>query len=156
MLRKIQRTDHYLRQKLMRHPNTEEIAAEIGISSSEVNTILNLANNMLSLEAESSSEEKAVSVADMYEDYTYSPERELIRRSVRDDTIRCVNRLKERERLILIYRFQLNNGERYTLKKIGTKMGISPETVRQIEIKALQKMRFDAAELQDFMMLEAM
>ncbi len=156
LLRKIQRADQYLCQILMRRPSSEEIAAEIGISPCEVNAILCLTNKMVSLEAESSHNENAVSLAEMYEDYTYSPERELIRKSVRDDTIRCVNRLKERERKILTYRFQLNNGERYTLKKIGDTMGISPETVRQIEIKALNKMKTDAAELKDFMFLEAM
>jgi RNA polymerase primary sigma factor len=156
LLRKIQRADHYLRQTLMRQPSSEEIAAEMGISSCEVNMILNLTHNMLSLEAESSRDEDVVSIVDVYEDYTYSPERELIKQSLRDDTLRCVNRLKERERRILTYRFQLNNSEHYTLKKISDKMGISPETVRQIEIKALQKMRIDAAELKDCMMLEAM
>jgi RNA polymerase primary sigma factor len=156
LLRKIQRADHQLRQELMRRPSSEEIAAEIGSSSCEVSTILNLTNTMLSLEIESSKDGDAVSPMDVYEDYTYSPERALMKQSLRDDTLRCVNRLKERERWILTYRFQLNNEERYTLKKIGDKMGISPETVRQIEIKALQKMRIDATELKDCMILEAM
>jgi RNA polymerase primary sigma factor len=156
LLRKIQRADHQLRQKLMRNPSSEEIGAEIGISSYEVNTILNLTSNMLSLEMDSSPNVDSVSIVDLYEDYTYNPERELIKQSVLDDTIRHVNRLKERERRILTYRFQLNNEERYTLKKIGDKMGISPETVRQIEIKALKKMRIDAEELEDCLFLEAM
>jgi RNA polymerase primary sigma factor len=156
LLRKIQRAEHYLRQTLMRRPNSAEIAAEIGISADEVNTMLNLSTNMLSLEMELSQHEDSVSVVDVYEDYTYNPERALIKQSLRDDTIRHVNRLKERERKILTYRFQLNNGERYTLKKIGDKMGISPETVRQIEMKALEKMKIDAKDLKDCMLMEAM
>lgn len=156
LLRKIQRTEQHLRQEMMRNPSSEEIAAEIGISSREVNTILNLAHSILSLEVDSSQEGDAGSIVDSYEDYTYSPERALMKQSVREDTLRHVNRLKESERKILTYRFQLNNDEHYTLKKIGDKMGISPETVRQIEIKALQKMRLDAEELKDCMMLEAM
>jgi RNA polymerase primary sigma factor len=156
LLRKIQKTEQYLRQKLMRRPSSEEIAAEIGVNSYEVNDILNLANNVLSLEMESSGDDDSVNVMDLYEDYTYSPERELMKQSVRDHTLRCVNRLKEREQKILTYRFQLNDSERYTLKKIGDKLGISPETVRQIEIKALQKMRIDATELRDCMLMEAM
>ncbi|MDR2900492.1 MAG: RNA polymerase sigma factor RpoD/SigA [Treponema sp.] len=156
LLRKIQKVDQYLRQELMRRPSSEEIAAEIGIQSSEVNAILNLTTNMLPLEMESSYNEDSVSIVDVYEDYTYSPERELIKQSIRDDTIRHVNRLKERERRILTYRFQLNNGESYTLKKIGDKMGISPETVRQIEIKALKKMRLEAKDLEYCMNHEAM
>jgi RNA polymerase primary sigma factor len=151
LLRKIQRTDHILRQKLMRKPSSEEIAAEIGINPYEVNMILNMADTMLSFETESSQNEDSSSVMEIYEDYTYNPERSLMKQSLRDETIRHVNRLKERERKILTYRFQLNNSERYTLKTIGDKMGLSPETVRQIEIKALAKMRINAEELKDCM-----
>jgi RNA polymerase primary sigma factor len=155
LFRKIQRAEHHLRQTLMRRPNSEEIAAEIGSNAAEVNTILNLTNNILSLEMDASQNEDSISVVDLFEDYTYSPERELIKQSIRDDTLRHVNRLKDRERKILTYRFQLNNNERYTLKKIGDKMGISPETVRQIEMKALEKMRLGAEELRDCMIMEA-
>ena len=156
LFRKIQRADHQLSQELMRKPNSEEIAFEVGITPAEVDNILNLTNGMISLEVDSTYEEESASIVEMYEDYTYSPERALLKKSARDDTLRYLNRLKERERRILTYRFQLNGGERYTLKKIGDKMGISPETVRQIELKALQKMKMDAAELQHFMPLEAM
>jgi RNA polymerase primary sigma factor len=61
--------------------------------------------------------------------------------------MRVLNHLKNRERRILMYRYQINGGERYTLKRIGDKMGLSPETVRQIEIKALRKIRGEAEEL---------
>ncbi len=156
LFRKIQRADHHLSQELMRKPSSEEIAYEIGISACEVNNILNLTSGMVSLEMDCSNDEDSASVVELYEDYTYSPERALLKKSARDDTIRYLNRLKEREKRILTYRFQLNGGERYTLKKIGDKMGISPETVRQIELKALQKMRQDAADLKNFVTLEAM
>ena len=57
--------------------------------------------------------------------------------------------------MILIYRYQINGCERYTLKTIGDKMGLSPETVRQIEIKALQKIRNENEDLR-FYYMEAM
>jgi RNA polymerase primary sigma factor len=64
--------------------------------------------------------------------------------------MKVLSRLMERERRILMYRYQLNGCEPYTLKRIGDKMGLSPETVRQIEIKALQRMRNEAEELRPY------
>ena len=52
--------------------------------------------------------------------------------------------LMEREKRILMYRFEFLGGKRYTLKSIGVKLGISPETVRQIELKALRKLAVKA------------
>jgi RNA polymerase primary sigma factor len=91
----------------------------------------------------------------VYGDYTYSPEQELIRHSSRDATLKALKTLKAKERRILMYRYQLNGGERHTLKSIGDKMGLSPETVRQIEIRALRKMRDHAKDLEAYCM-EAM
>jgi RNA polymerase primary sigma factor len=54
-----------------------------------------------------------------------------------------------------MHRYELNGYERYTLKKIGDKMGLSAETVRQIELKALRKMRSSADELRNCMYIEA-
>ena len=88
-----------------------------------------------------------MSLIEYQEDYTYSPERMLMKKDSANATMDILNRLKEREKNILIYRYQLRGGERYTLKKIGDKMGIAPETVRQIELRALRKMRENAGEL---------
>jgi RNA polymerase primary sigma factor len=143
-LRKIQKAYHILSQSLMHQPSTEEIANYLRVAKEDVALILSMANGIISLEAEL--EEDESSVMDIHEDYTYNPERALMRKSVQDETLRFLDRLKERERRILMYRYQLNGCERHTLKKIGDKMGISPEAVRQIEIKALKKIRDTATE----------
>jgi RNA polymerase primary sigma factor len=147
VLKKIQRAYHALSQVLMRKPRSEEIAKEIGIPQEEVELVLTLASGFLSLEMESGEGEPAV--MDMYEDYTYSPERALLKKSSRTETLKVLDRLKDREKRILMYRYQFNGGEVHTLKKIGDKMGLSPETVRQIEIKALRNIRVDAEELRN-------
>jgi len=49
-----------------------------------------------------------------------------------------------------MYRYQIDNNEKHTLKSIGDKMGLSPETVRQIEIRAIEKMRSFADDLQPY------
>ncbi|MDR2021239.1 MAG: RNA polymerase sigma factor RpoD/SigA [Treponema sp.] len=144
ILKKMQRAYHVLSQILHRQPSSEEIAAEVGVSQEEVDLILSMTNGMVSLEMETGEDS---AVMDLHADYTYSPERALMKKVSRNDTIRFLDRLKDKEKRILMYRYQLNGGERYTLKRISAKMGISPETVRQIEIRALQKIREDADEL---------
>ncbi|MDR1903095.1 MAG: RNA polymerase sigma factor RpoD/SigA [Treponema sp.] len=149
-LRKIQQAYHTLSQTLMRQPKPEEIATAIGVPVEDVEFILNMTNGPLSLEMDGEDEE-TVAVVDLHEDYTYSPERDLLRKSSQAATLHVLDRLKEREKRILVYRYQLNGGERQTLKNISEKMGLSPETIRQIEIKALQKMRKHVEELQSCM-----
>jgi len=66
-----------------------------------------------------------------------------------------LDNLKDREKSILSYRYQLNGCERHTLREIGDKLDISPETVRQIEQRALRKIRCHANELRECMYVEA-
>ncbi|MDR0718158.1 MAG: RNA polymerase sigma factor RpoD/SigA [Treponema sp.] len=151
MFRKIQRAYHVLSQIYMRQPKIEEIAVEIGVPLDDVEFILNMTNSFVTLPADGGDEDYSGFV-DIHEDYTYNPERAFIRKSSRDATLRVLNRLKDRERRILIYRYQINGCERHTLKTIGDKMGLSPETVRQIEIKALQKIRNENEDLRFYYM----
>jgi RNA polymerase primary sigma factor len=154
ILKKIQRSYHTLSQTLMHQPRTADISAEIGISVADIECILNLTSGFISLETEAG-DENSPSVMDLHEDYTYSPERAFLRQSSRDDALRFLNTLKDQEKRILMYRYQIDGCEWHTLKKIGDKMGISPETVRQIEMKALKKIRSNAEELRGCMYLEA-
>jgi RNA polymerase primary sigma factor len=144
-----------MNQTLQRQPATAEIAAYVGMEVEDVEYILNITNNPISLETDVGSDETTM-VMDLHEDYTYSPERELLRKSTKDMTVKFLDNLMEREKQILIYRYQLNGCEKQTLKTIGDEMGISPETVRQIELKAIRKMRANAGELWESVCVEAM
>jgi RNA polymerase primary sigma factor len=136
-LRKIQQTYNILCQSLMQQPQTADIAKKLGITVQDVDSIINITaeNNMESL--------------DIHEDYTYCPERNLMKQISQDGTMRILSGLKDRERRIISYRYQLNGCKRYTLREIGNKMNLSAETVRQIELKALKKIRSHANELRD-------
>jgi RNA polymerase primary sigma factor len=68
----------------------------------------------------------------------------------REETLRFLERLRDKERKILLYRFAFYGGKKYTLKRISDEMGISPETVRQIELRALRKLRQHAGEIEEF------
>jgi RNA polymerase primary sigma factor len=154
ILRRIQQTYNYLCQTLMHQPRSDEIACELGLSVQDVNYILNMSSGPLCLEFDKSSDEYNP-VYDFHADYTYSPEKTFLSKSSRDGTMRFLDTLKDREKRIITYRFQLDGCERHTLKKISDKMGISPETVRQIEMKALKKIRSCAEDLKNVVFLEA-
>jgi len=140
VFRKIQKTNHTLRQMFMREPKAKEIAAEIGVPQKDVEYIMNITQTVSPLEGNG--------------DYTYNPEWALIQKNSREVTFRVLDTLNDREKNILICRYQLNGEKRHSLKKIGDRMGISTETVRQIEFRALRKLRGHAEELRPF--IEAM
>ncbi|MDR1788479.1 MAG: sigma-70 family RNA polymerase sigma factor [Treponema sp.] len=145
-LRRIQDAGQRLSQRLARAPNNTEIARDVGLSRGEFDYIRELSGAPLSLDT---AREGGTKYIDTHADYTYSPERALLQKASRQETIRALGCLKDRERRILIYRFQLAGCEQTTLKSIAFVMGISAETVRQTEIKALQKMRCRAEELRN-------
>jgi RNA polymerase primary sigma factor len=155
ILRKIQRTYHTLSQTLMHQPRTEDIADELGISVQDIDFIVNMSSGPLPLEWDIDRDDSPM-VMEVHEDYTYCPERNMLRQYYCDGARNFLNRLKDREKQVLSYRYQLEDGKPYTLKEIGDKMDLSPETVRQIEKKALAKIRSHADELKQFGLLEAM
>jgi len=153
-LRKIQYTYHVLCQTLMHQPGNSDIARELGISVQDVDSIVNMAASSVAYEQYQTDDETANAI-DIHEDYTYCPERTFMKQVSLDNTIRVLNKLKDKERNILTYRYQLNGCERHTLREIGDKFDISPETVRQIELRALRKIRRHANEIRDGMYVEA-
>ena len=154
ILRKIQHTYHALSQTLMQQPRTEDIADELGIPVQDIDYIINMSAGHLPLEMDITREDSSAAM-EVHEDYTYSPERTLFRNYYREGARRFLDRLKDRERQVLSYRYQLEDGKPHTLKEIGDKMDLSPETIRQIEMKALAKIRRHVDEMKQFGFLEA-
>ena len=154
MLRRIQRSFHTLSQTLMHQPRSKDIADELGISEQDVDFILNMSSGPLPLELSNGRDGELT--VDIHEDYTYNPEKDLFRQYYREGARKFLSRLKDRERQILSYRYLLEGDAPHTLKEIGAKLNISPETVRQIEMRALAKIRKNADELKNFGFLEAM
>jgi RNA polymerase primary sigma factor len=155
LLHKIQRAYHILSQTLMRQPRSQEIAEYLRISVDNVDRLMRAGNGTLSLEMDIMPDE-STTVEDTHEDYTYNPERVFMKKTVRADTIRFLSMLKDRERRVLMSRYQLNGCKDCTLKTIGDKLGISPEMVRQIEMKAIEKIRSHMEELRNCVYHEAM
>ena len=147
-LRKINKVYNTLSQVLMREPTLVEIAEEIGLEENEVAVIINSSSSVASLDSSASTE--TGSLHDMIEDMSFNPDRELMRKTIREDTLKLLDGLQEKEKQILLYRFSFMSGKRHTLKKIGDELGISPETVRQIEIRALKKLRSFSDDLKEY------
>jgi RNA polymerase primary sigma factor len=146
ILQKVQRAHVFLSQQHMRQPTIEEVAAETGLSPEEINLVTGLAQKIIPFEIEKD-DDSSLPVREFLEDYTYNPERAFLKKSSREAILRMVNNLKDYEKTILSYHYQLNGEERYSLKNIGRKIGLPTQTVRQIEFKALQKLRCHAEEL---------
>jgi RNA polymerase primary sigma factor len=149
-LRKINYTYYDLSQKFARPPSEEEIAKEVGIKTSEVRFLLERSGETISFDGEMK-ENESFSIAQVTEDYTYSPEENYLKkvshREFLDFLARC---LPEKEKNVVLYRYQFNGcGEPQTLKKIGERIGVSSETVRQIELRALRKIKHEAREFVD-------
>jgi len=152
-LRKIQYAYHSLCQTLKHQPRSSDIAKELGIPVKEVDSFAFMTADALYYDQNSAND--SICAVDVQEDYTYNPEFNLMKQVSHDGTMRILNKLKDKERRILSYRYQLNGCEHHTLREIGDKLNISPETVRQIEKKALLKISAHAKELQEYLYVEA-
>jgi RNA polymerase primary sigma factor len=140
LIKRINKTYGYLSQTLSREPTNGEIASELGITEHNVHEALEMSYSVMPLEGDSEDDESG-SVIDIFADETYSPDLALLKDSVREKTLELLEALMEKERQVLIYRFEFYGNKKKTLKGIGETMGISAETVRQIEKRAIRKLR---------------
>ncbi|MBN2441370.1 MAG: RNA polymerase sigma factor RpoD/SigA [Spirochaetales bacterium] len=147
-IRKINKIINILSQKYMRNPEIPEIAKEMGITEKEIINLLSVSSHVISLDSEVN--DVSGTLQEVIEDYSYDPDNELMQKSLREETLKFLESLKEKEREIIKYRFSFYGGKRYTLKNIGARMGISPETVRQIEMRALSKLKDLAGDLKEY------
>ncbi len=148
-LKRIQRAYNFLSQRLMRTPTVDEIAEEVQLDRDDIVEIMNAAVSPVSLD--STINEDNGTILDIFEDYSYTPDGMVMEQALRDAALKSLEQLKTREQQVLRFRYALDGGERYTLKKISDEMGISPETVRQIEMRAIKKLRLNADYLKEMM-----
>lgn len=147
-LKKIQKAFYTLNQELGRKPTVEEIALDLKMVKEDVSAILNISGTVASLDSEINDD--SGNLLDLCEDYSFDPDKELMDKSLKEETMKFLEHLMEKEKEILMYRFSFYGGKKYTLKKIGEELGISPETVRQIEMRAIRKLREYSDELKEF------
>ncbi len=147
-IRKINNVFNTLSQELMRMPTNKEIAQKIGLPEEEVMNLMNLSSSIVSLDTGVAGD--SATLQDVIEDYSYNPDRTIMNKSLKEETMKFLENLMNKEKKILMYRFAFFGGKRYTLKRIGNELGISPETVRQIEMRALKKLKSFAEDLKEY------
>lgn len=129
-----------LQQILGREPTPEEIAAEMNVSPARVKEIIRASRQPISLEAPIGEEEERL--AELIADKHIRPPADAaVQLVLRDELEKVMEKLVDRERVVLRLRFGLADGRPHTLEEIGDELGVSRERVRQIEKEALSKLR---------------
>jgi RNA polymerase primary sigma factor len=152
-INKMVRISRQLVQRLGREPTDEEISSEMEIDPSRVEEIRRIAQLPVSLETPIGEEEDS-QLGDFIEDRDLpSPDEAAAGHLLHEQIEDMLGALSIREREVLHYRFGLEDGHSYTLEEVGRKFGVTRERIRQIEAKALRKLRHPSRsrKLKDFL-----
>ena len=152
-INKLLRTQRRLTQELNREPTNEEIAKEMEIEVEKVEHIMKIKQDISSLDASVRDDEEDSVLADFIEDEdTISPEESATVQLLKEHVKDMLGALSDREQKILILRFGLEDGKSHTLEEVGQEFMVTRERIRQIEAKALAKLRKhkDSKKLHDY------
>src|SRR5690606_21423198 len=152
-INKLIRVQRQLVQELGREPTPEEIAKEMGIAPEKVREIMKIAQEPVSLETPSGEEEDS-HLGDFIEDEdALAPAEAASQLLLREQLEDVLHTLTDREQKVLRLRFGLDDGRQRTLEEVGQVFGVTRERIRQIEAKALRKLRHPSRskKLKDFL-----
>jgi RNA polymerase primary sigma factor len=140
-INKLTRTSRSLVQELGREPTAEEIGERMDLPASKVRKIMKIAQEPISLETPIGEEEDS-HLGDFIEDKNaISPIESVIFANLKDQTRKVLRTLTPREELVLKMRFGVGDGSEHTLEEVGRSFNVTRERIRQIESKALRKLR---------------
>ncbi len=140
-INKLIRTSRHLIQELGREPSPEEVAEEMGITADKVREILKIAQEPVSLETPIGEEEDS-HLGDFIEDEdATAPVEAASFLLLKEQIEEVLDTLNDREQKVLRLRFGLDDGKARTLEEVGREFGVTRERIRQIEAKALRKLR---------------
>lgn len=146
---RIRRASSELYQRYSRMPSNEEIANELKIPIKEVSDIVQCAGSITSLDIQLDDDDSA-SLKDLIPDSTYNPEDVFMKKYTHDCMMKILGELKDGERDVMMKRYNLlDDNKTCTLKAIGTQYGVSAETIRQVELRALRKLKNHSEELRE-------
>ncbi len=151
-INRVLKTSRRLMQELSREPTPEELGLEVGMPADRVREILRISQEPISLETPIGEEEDS-HLGDFIEDQkAVIPSDVAAQRLLREQLTCVLGTLSKRERKVLQLRFGLEDGRSRTLEEVGREFGVTRERIRQIETKALRKLRHPARakKLKDF------
>ncbi|MEM8529832.1 MAG: sigma-70 family RNA polymerase sigma factor [Chloroflexota bacterium] len=140
-INRIRRTANELQQRLEREPTPTEIATALEIPISKVQRVLDASRQTISLEAPVGNEGDAVLADFIEDDQNAAPVENAAHQLLREQIEEALCKLPERDRKIIQLRYGLIDGRYRTLEEVGREFGITRERIRQIEAKALRKLR---------------
>jgi RNA polymerase primary sigma factor len=152
-INKLIRTSRKLQQDLGREPTSEEIGAAMELAPERVREIMKISQEPVSLEMPIGEEEDS-NLGDFIEDHkVLAPADAASRQMLKEQMEDVLGSLSERERRVLEMRFGLDDGRARTLEEVGREFGVTRERIRQIEAKALRKLRHPsrAKKLRDYL-----
>ena len=141
-INKLLRTQRRLTQELNREPTNDEIAKAMDIDVDKVEHIMKIKQDISSLDASVRDDEEDSVLGDFIEDEdTISPEESATNQLLKEHVKQLLAGLTDREQKILKLRFGLEDGKSHTLEEVGQEFSVTRERIRQIEAKALAKLR---------------
>lgn len=155
-INKLLRTQRRMTQELNREPTMEELSAELELEPEKIEYIMKIKQDISSLDAgvgRDGDEEDSV-LGDFIEDEeTISPEDSATNQLLKEQVQDVLSSLSDREQKIVRMRFGLDNGKSHTLEEVGQEFAVTRERIRQIEAKALAKLRKhkDAKKLYEYL-----
>ena len=140
---KIRKATLDLTLELGRTPTKQEIAYRMGLSVQKLTSIIKSAQSTISMDTPATNDEESSKIADFIVDNsTITPDSRVSQDNLLEDIRTILNQLSQKERDVLILRYGLdNNGEKKTLDEIGSSYGVSRERIRQIETRAISKLK---------------
>ena len=152
-INKFAQINRRLLQDLGRNASPEEIAAEMGETVEKVKHIMKISQDIISLDTSVGDDDEDSTLEDFIEDVKHiSPAQAAALELLRDYVKEIINQLSEREQKILEMRFGLVDGVAHTLEEVGQEFNVTRERIRQIEAKALEKLKnfTEVDKLQDY------
>jgi len=140
-LNKVTRVQRQLAQEYNREPTIDEIATASGLPKKKINTVLSASTQPISL-ATTIGDDSSTEIGNLVEDKSGIVPSEVAEKDMtKEEITKLLENLSSRERLVLQLRFGLSDGKNRTLEDIGKMLGLTRERIRQIEKKALSKLR---------------
>ena len=140
-INKLVRMQRQLQQELGREPTTEELAIKMELPVGKVRKVLRIAQEPISLETPVGEEEESHLGDFIIDRRVVSPSEAVINLNLREQTAEVLKTLSPREEKIIKMRFGLQDGSEHTLEEVGQHFAVTRERIRQIEAKALRKLR---------------